>query len=443
MATAIETACAMEPQITTAAKYLVATKAAGFETLISIMSLDFPGMVAGFPALAAVKKLLTLLKVKDNTLSEDSPEDQRIVGLICFYVATAHKAASVAPAPGGGTAAASSSSMLSQAAIVAKEKKEADAYGLRAYKNVENITCDVWPAKHRVTGKDVQRTEADFNSGTITKESYKLNLQRNVLATDEDKKTALTNELSVTIGAAPAEVLIRRNGEFLIQAHIFKGRMLASGMRPVAAHADNPEAGSAGTKCIVEVDDPANGPGAVRNDRWHVTPAIMGRWFMGAVEATCTMTLPELNAVHEAMQERTGTPMQELNFNYGSALSGVMNMHTWHSILASLPLPTPTKPPPETPPRADDPDAAELKELRSERKRLANELEQSRSALKRRKLATDEPPPSGGGGSAPTKVCFDFQRARCTRGSACVFRHACERCGSEQHGSAACPAPRP
>lgn len=446
MASAIELACANEPQLA-GAKHLAAAKAAGFETLISVLGLDFEGMSASFPQPAAVQKFLAILIVNDNSIKADDAKDIFLASLLCFHVAQAHKAATPAapPAPIAGTAAYAPA-LLSQTAIAAKERKESDAYGLRAYKHVETTTCNIWPAKYRVSGKDLQKTEDELNRGSISRESYKLNLQKSILVTDEDKTTAVTDELTFTIGAVPTEVVMKRAGQFLVQAHIFKGRMLGSGMRQVAPHPDNPTAGTQGTKCSVEVDDPASGPTATKTVKWHTTPPVMERWFMTAVEAISTMPLVDLNAVHESIQERTGGAQQEMDFNYGSALSALLDATTWHGVLASLPAAIPRSLLPHTPaPKADEAggSADELKELRSERKRLANELEQSQRALKLAKtkasITTPTPPPPAASG----RLCFDFQNNRCTRGASCNFQHVCERCGSTHHGGSSCTAPPP
>ena len=54
--------------------------------------------------------------------------------------------------------------------------------------------------------------------------------------TDEEKKTALSTEVTVTIGAAPTEVTMRRNGDFLIQCRIFQGKCLAEGKFSTIIH---------------------------------------------------------------------------------------------------------------------------------------------------------------------------------------------------------------
>ena len=88
MATAIERACADEVSI--AAKYLAAAKAAGFESLISLIALDVDGMTASIPTDAAVAKLLKLMIEKDGTLRIDNDVDLRVARLIAFHVAATH-----------------------------------------------------------------------------------------------------------------------------------------------------------------------------------------------------------------------------------------------------------------------------------------------------------------------------------------------------------------
>ena len=358
---------------------------------------------------------------------------------LAYAVASAH-AKACAPPPAA--AAAPAAATPSTAGAAEKEKAAAAAFGLKAYTNVETLTLDEIEPKYRATGKQVKALRDGWNCGTMVLESYKLNLQQSVLSLDEEKTTALTSDLQLTLNAPPSAVSMTRNAHFLTQLRIFKGKVLAAGMAPVEPSAENPQAGSKGTKARVVTADPAKGPNAEKTVPWHILPGIMTRYENAGTEASSTMVVAQLNAVHEAFHERAAAMIGK-QFNYASALDAQIEMHTWHSMLNMLPKLTPL-PAAETP-RADRTEETEaekeLKELRSERKRLTNELEQARSAKKRKLTDALD---AEGGRDTPTRgrICYDFQRNACARGDKCIFAHECEHCGSRKHGAADCPERR-
>ena len=213
------------------AKYLDAAKKAGFESLFSIVALDPTGMTAmPCPTSAAVKKLLALMVAQDNSLKIDNEVDLRITMQLAYAASSAH-AKACAPPPAA--AAAPAAATPSSAATAEKEKAAAAAFGLKAYTNVEALTLDEIEPKYRATGKQVKALRDGWNSGAMIPESYKLNLQQSVLTLEEEKTTSLTSDLQLTLSAPPKDVSMKRNGEFLTQLRIFKGKVLAAGMVPV------------------------------------------------------------------------------------------------------------------------------------------------------------------------------------------------------------------
>ena len=234
MATAIERACADEVSI--AAKYLAAAKAAGFESLISLIALDVDGMTASIPTDAAVAKLLKLMIEKDGTLKIDNDVDLRVARLIAFHVAAAHKNSS---APAAAPAAAAPAAATSNAAA---EKLAAEAFGTAAYASYEEKTLDVVPPKYRAPGKDIKQVVDDLNRGTLRKEAWQLHLQKNLLSTDEEKTSALTADIALTLSAPVSAVDLAGYAEVLTQLEIFTLKMGAACLREVEPHASNPHA---------------------------------------------------------------------------------------------------------------------------------------------------------------------------------------------------------
>ena len=45
--------------------------------------------------------------------------------------------------------------------------------------------------------------------------------------------------------------------------------------------------------------------------------------------------------------------------------------------------------------------------------------------------------------SGPTRICIPFQKGSCSAGAGCLWKHACEVCGSTEHGNRVCPSRRP
>ena len=306
----------------------------------------------------------------------------------------------------------------------AAEKLAAEAFGTAAYANYEEKTLDIVPPKYRAPGKDIKQVVDDLNRGTLRKDAWQLHVQKNLLSTDEERTSALTADIALTLSAPVATVDLAGHAEVLSQLEIFTHKMSAACLREVEPHPTNPHAGSKGSLGRVTVPDPAAGPTAEKVVTFHGLPSMMSRYRRGYTECIKTMTPSQIVATHNLFHERASGGLGALHLNYMSALGAELDMHSWHSMLHMLP---PEKPLAAASVVAKPEDSDENKRLSSENKRLANELEQSRTALKRKKAPDTVP------------LCFDFQRARCTRGDACRFLHECEKCGSKQHGSANCP----
>ena len=438
--TSVPTACA---ELVADAKYLTAVAAAGFTSLTSIAAFDNNKLVAGaFPDSGAVQAFTDLLTAQDGTIKKTEAADIHVITQIVMFCAAAFKTpvVPVAPVP---PASAIFAPQLSTQAQAEKERADNDAFGVTAYANVAARTLAVWPLKLQAPGKDVRKAREDLNRGVLSKETVQLKLQKNVLSTEEEKTALISSSLTLHIGDAPAPVAMTRSGQFLSQLNIFDGKMTAAGLCPVAPHTSTPGVGSGGTKARLTVPDPAGGPNAKRSETWHILPTTLLKYRAGATDASWFYNQGQLNAIHEAFHERAQSFMAESNFNYASALEAVMEVHTWHSILASLPAAergealTTTRP-------AGLPGAAaagsaaasdELRELRAEKKRLNNELEQARSSARKRKV---ELPPAEPRVEQRGEGCRDFQRNKCTYGASCKFKHACEKCGSASHGAADC-----
>ena len=433
------------------AKYLTAMSNAGFTSLLAFAAFDQFKLVKDvLPDAASVFKLCDLLTAQDATIKKETDAEIHVVNQIALLCAAAFKKQPASAAPAAAAPAAAAPGLTAQAQAE-KEKADDDAFGVEAYRNVTRRTLLRYPTKYCARGKDVKTLRAEFNRGTISKESYNLKLQKDVTQSDAEKTACISSTVTLNIGETTAPVEIAKYGHFMRQLSILEGKIMAAGLDEVKPSAATPRAGSAGTKARVQVADPSAAPGATRNAIWHVMPETWMKYRFGGQEAMLTLTLPQLNSVHDSFHERTNAVMQESDFNYGSALESVMDVHSWHSILATLPAAERSMAPLTNAHIGivgGESDAEkELRDLRSAHKRINNELEQARTALRKRKADDPSREPLGARevatpNATAAETSHDFQRSACRYGASCRFVHSCDKCGSTDHGSLNCPRRR-
>lgn len=360
------------------------------------------------PAAEDVTALLTACTAKKDTIKDDEPSRSALGRLVtaCLEAHSTPQRGSTAPDEA--------------------EKALKDAsFGDSRYRHLGRKTLSDVPANMRLKGSIIKLLYEDLDRGTLSAGSYKLSSLKGLL-TDRAERRSSLGGLSVTV-SEEKETALHLVGDVLIAILMLLKALLAAGMRKVTPDPSNPLAGSAGDRGIVKVSGEAGGV-----ERWHLTPHIVDRYLITAIQASSSLSAPEMVAGHNELF-RLAIDRIHSNENFESALNSVLNTHSFVTAarlaLGSL--------------GTDTTGGGGVGGGSGGGATAAARARRPSSSPRKRQSGSADPGASSGASSPPKKgsgaACWDFNKASgCSRAS-CKFQHVCQKCGSTEHGQSSCP----
>lgn len=377
---------------------------------------------------AALGALLTLLHSKDGNIDPANADHQTAIADLMAELTD-----KVPIAAHSSTSAASTTS--------SNENRKLDALAASKYAKLGETLFRRIRAADQLPGKIIQRMTDDLDRGTLSAECYTLTGLHSSLDSDEEKKTKLSDGVTLST-LNESKIFFSRGADVIMKIDQFCDGLLTAGFRPVTKNAANPTAGTRGKYGHLEIEDPADATKKKLVPFWF-TPDFTEQYRAAARTGLRSMTPSELVTAHSALRVKIVDGLHD-SMNGDSAGFDVLSRHSFTTVPVSHSSSSNT----------DLTRAISTLEASNATltKKLASLEAESR---KRTRLEFDGASTASGASSQLSSasafaddistrcraggLCIGFQKGTC-KNKKCKFTHKCLKCGAAAHGLSACDA---